>query len=379
MDPYAAGTSPSSLARSRTLSTRVLQIFTSETQQALFTYPEENLHRLTEGAAVPPSDAQNWMAKLFYPEDYQELHEKLVAVQQASMRGHDTRRHVCSRLRFNTEYGTRVAECVVSSWGQLIFVCTQLVGNEADVLTEDGMPTGVGVARPIVPVSPPTPMEMVDEMTLDTMYDKSHALSSYETRDYFMQNSPNTSDMEMTPAGSLLSHQTTPSSTPTSPTAVFGRSHRSARSPTRSSASRRRSPYTLGVESRYSGRAASFASASQHQYDVPAHSSAAVPSIVASTTRSSPPASSRGHVVPIRIVNRPPHQPTALGSPYPQPYSPRHPSSYPPSVGSSSLLPQAPLRQRETSGQANAEGKQCESCGTTRSPEWRRGPSGHKT
>jgi hypothetical protein len=37
------------------------------------------------------------------------------------------------------------------------------------------------------------------------------------------------------------------------------------------------------------------------------------------------------------------------------------------------------IRQRELSNYGSTDGKQCESCGTTRSPEWRRGPSGHKT
>jgi hypothetical protein len=43
--------------------------------------------------------------------------------------------------------------------------------------------------------------------------------------------------------------------------------------------------------------------------------------------------------------------------------------------GSSSAI----SSNNNNSGNNSAENKQCEQCGTTRSPEWRRGPSGHKT
>ncbi|RKP26446.1 hypothetical protein SYNPS1DRAFT_27864, partial [Syncephalis pseudoplumigaleata] len=152
--PVEARITPSTLCAAP-ISTRVLQILSATTGQVLFLYPPDNLHRLAAGTELPPANVNDWCSRLFYPSDYRNLHDKTMAAAQDTLgTGHLACRHVCSRLRFDTVHGTRVAECVATRWASLIFICTQLIGSEAEIASRDDVGGALGETRFVTPVGP---------------------------------------------------------------------------------------------------------------------------------------------------------------------------------------------------------------------------------
>ncbi|RKP05948.1 hypothetical protein THASP1DRAFT_25645 [Thamnocephalis sphaerospora] len=394
----------SEMSQTPTLSTRVLQIFTTSTGRPLFTYPQENLRRLTAGSMLPPTDADDWLGQLFHAEDYRKLHEKVTAARCASGHGHEASRHVCSRLRYDTVYGTRVAECVVSSWGQLTFVCTQLVGDEAEMLTQDGTPAGVGETRLVAPVGPLAPAGLAEDASSDEGFGEPLAKRPRAESDSTLQIKIGALDVttarpvmhRLATTTAVVAPVALPTSVSKSPDTIF-----SAVAPVAHAHPPVLPLPVLSTSTHLSLKAtsadgsgplsSSFMSINGVQPQ-PALSDAMVKS-AAPTSGYSPTSGARTSMGYVRTINRLAHQSTVPGNPYPQPYyvpstpedqrraplaSPRRPNSYPPNM---TALPftAVSLRQHNSSGQMNSEGKQCESCGTMRSPEWRRGPSGHKT
>ncbi|KAI8057991.1 hypothetical protein BDF22DRAFT_663219 [Syncephalis plumigaleata] len=387
------------------ISTRVLQILSATTGQVLFLYPSDNLHRLAAGTELPPADVNDC--------DYRNLHDKTMAAAQDTLgKGHMACRHVCSRLRFVTVHGTRVAECVATRWGSLIFICTQLIGSEAEVVNRDDIGGGLGETRFVTPVGP----FGVSFSTQSMLSSSSSTNSSANVTDHVDS---------LMPARTFNEDRSLPAQMSSTESNIITRcqsvpdfmAHRADNPAPRPSLSRLATttavnmwPTTSASSSASTGHSISVAGALPLIPQTPAHLATA--SLVHTNSLSSSYGSTIG-VHPsyyqhgadstdlmmwseeTRMSHGTPTTPTAPSFiQKPGSSHPMHTQSAPFSLA---------LRQRESSqhnyggmssnsnhgssngggssssGNSNTENKQCEQCGTMRSPEWRRGPSGHKT